>query len=182
MTLSLKQHHIAILALDGFEQSELESPRDALKAAGAKVSVVSTETAPIQGMKHDEKGSKVPVDLTWAQADPADFTGVILPGGVANADAIRMDAKAQAFVRAIDKMNKPLAVICHGAWLLISSDLARGRTLTSWPSLQDDLRNAGAQWVDQEVVQDGNWVSSRKPDDLPAFNAAFIRQLSGPHA
>lgn len=182
MTQSLKQHHIAILALDGFEQSELESPRDALTAAGAKVSIVSTDSAPIQGMRHDEKGNKVPVDLTWAHADPADFTGVILPGGVANADAIRMDAKAQAFVRAIDKMHKPLAVICHGAWLLISSDLTRGRTLTSWPSLQDDLRNAGAQWVDQEVVQDDNWVSSRKPDDLPAFNAAFIRQLSNGQA
>ncbi|MEI2414580.1 type 1 glutamine amidotransferase domain-containing protein [Orrella sp. JC864] len=179
MPTSLKDHHIAILVVDGFEQAELQSPREALQAAGARTAIVSSEKKPVQGMHHDQKGDTFEVDLTWSQADPADFTGVLLPGGVVNADEIRMDARAQAFVRSIDKSGKPLAVICHGPWLLISAELARGRTLTSWPSLKDDLKNAGANWLDQEVVRDGNWVSSRKPDDLPAFNQAFIALLAG---
>ncbi len=177
MALSLKDHHIAILALDGFEQAELESPRDALHKAGARTAIVSAEKKPIQGMNHDKKGDTFDVDLTWAQADPADFTAVLLPGGVVNSDELRMDTRAQAFVRSIEKSGKPLAVICHGAWLLVSAELVNGRTLTSWPSLKDDLRNAGANWVDQEVARDGNWISSRKPDDLPAFNKAFIELL-----
>lgn len=177
MLQNLTDHHIAILVLDGFEQAELEEPRRALTAAGIRTSIVSTKKQPVQGMHHDAKGDTFEVDLTWAHADPADFTGVLIPGGVVNADEIRMDARAQAFVRSIEKSGKPLAVICHGPWLLISADMVRGRTLTSWPSLRDDLNNAGAHWVDQEVAVDGNWVSSRKPDDLPAFIDAFLKLL-----
>lgn len=177
MPRELTDHHIAILVVDGFEQAELEQPRRALMQAGARTSIVSSQAGTVQGMNHDEKADTFEVDLTWAQADPADFTGVLLPGGVVNADAIRTDARAQAFVRSIEKSGKPLAVICHGPWLLISADLVRGRTLTSWPSLRDDLNNAGAHWLDQEVVLDANWVSSRKPDDIPAFNKAFLTLL-----
>lgn len=177
MPRDLTHHHIAILVVDGFEQAELERPRRALSEAGVRTSIVSSKEGTVRGMNHDEKADTFDVDLTWAQADPADFTGVLLPGGVVNADAIRTDARAQAFVRSIEKSGKPLAVICHGPWLLISADLVRGRTLTSWPSLRDDLNNAGAHWIDQEVVLDGNWVSSRKPDDIPAFNEAFLTLL-----
>lgn len=177
MPQNLKDHHIAILVVDGFEQAELEEPRRALTAAGVRTSIVSTKNEPVQGMNHDEKADTFDVDMTWANADPADFTGALIPGGVLNADDIRMDARAQAFVRSIEKSGKPLAVICHGPWLLISAEMVKGRTLTSWPSLRDDLNNAGAHWVDQEVVLDGNWVSSRKPADLPAFNEAFIKLL-----
>ncbi|WP_454689603.1 type 1 glutamine amidotransferase domain-containing protein [Achromobacter aloeverae] len=179
MAEALNNVAVAILAVDGFEQAELLEPRKALQAAGARVAVISAGKGKIQGFRHTDKGEQVEVDQTFAEADPDRFAAVVLPGGVVNADAIRMDPKARDFVKRMQDAGKPLAVICHGPWLLISADLVRGRTLTSWPSLQDDLRNAGAKWEDKEVVVDGNWISSRKPDDLPAFNRELLKQLQG---
>jgi protease I len=178
MAASLKDVSVAILAVDGFEQAELLEPRKALDAAGARTVVVSAKRDPIQGFQHTEKGQKVPVDLIFSEADPVHFDAVLLPGGVVNADELRTHPKAREFVAHMNGAHKPLAVICHGPWLLISAQLVKGRTLTSWPSLQDDLRNAGATWADKEVVVDGNWVSSRKPDDIPAFNREFMALLS----
>lgn len=172
---SLKDVNVAILAVDGFEQVELTAPRDALIQQGARTALVSAAREPVQGMHHDQKGDKFDVDLAFAEAQPSDFDAVLLPGGVVNADEIRMHPKAREFVQAMHQQDKPIAVICHGPWLLVSADLVRGRKMTSWPSLQDDLRNAGAQWVDQDVVVDGKLVSSRKPDDIPAFNREMLR-------
>jgi len=169
--------NIAILVDDLFEQAELAEPKKALEAAGATVHIVSPKGPTVTGMRHDQKGDAFDVDVPLDRANPEDYDGLVLPGGVINADALRMVEAAQDFARAIDKAGKPLAVVCHGAWLLVSAGLVAGRTLTSWPSLQDDLRNAGATWVDREVVSDGNWTSSRKPDDLPAFDDAFIAAL-----
>ncbi|MGI4982925.1 MAG: type 1 glutamine amidotransferase domain-containing protein [Janthinobacterium lividum] len=169
---------VAILATDGFEQAELLSPREALQLAGATVDVISDKTDTIQGFDHVDKGEVVKVDRTFEQALASEYDAVVLPGGVVNGDAIRLLPRAQAFVQAANAERKPLAVICHGGWLLISAQVAAGRTFTSWPSLQDDFRNAGAKWVDQEVVEDGNLISSRKPDDLPAFNQALISALA----
>ncbi len=177
MTEALKGLPVAMLAVDGFEQAELLEPRKALLEAGAKPVVISAKAGRIQGFKHTDKGEEVDVDLTFDQADPAQYAAVVLPGGVVNADAIRMLPKARDFVKKMQDANKPVAVICHGPWLLVSAGLVRGRTLTSWPSLQDDLRNAGAQWEDTEVVVDGNWISSRKPDDIPAFNRELLQRL-----
>jgi protease I len=168
---------VAILVTDGFEQVELTGPREALEKAGATCVVIAPKRVDVQGFRHHEKGLKVPVDLELSTADPAEFDAVLLPGGVINADALRIEKKAQQFVQGIDRAGKPVLVICHGAWLLISAKLVKGHTITSWPTLEDDLRNAGADWVDREVVRDGNWVSSRKPDDLPAFNRESIRLL-----
>lgn len=170
---------VAILAVDGFEQVELTGPRHSLQTEGVRTVLVSARTDPILGMHHDKPGDRFPVDLTFLQAatEPGAFDALLLPGGVVNADEIRMHPKAQELVRAMFDAGKPVAVICHGAWLLISSGVIEGRTLTSWPSLQDDLRNAGARWVDEEVVVDGMLISSRKPDDIPAFSRAFIDVL-----
>lgn len=165
---------VAILALDGFEQAELTEPRKALQAAGAKASVVSASMGQIQGFNHDKPADKVAVDLTLDQADPARFDAVLLPGGVMNADTLRVMPEAQQFVQAMQREGKPFAVICHAPWLLVSAGLVKGRKLTSYHTLQDDLKNAGAQWSDEAVVRDGNWVSSRKPDDLPQFNQAMV--------
>jgi len=178
MAASLDSLRVAILAVDGFEQSELEQPRQALQEAGARAELVSAKPGKIRGMRHAEKADAFDVDVTFDQADPGRYDAVLLPGGVVNADAIRMEEGARRFVRSMQEAGKPVAVICHGPWLLVSAGLAQGRTLTSWPSLQDDLRNAGAAWQDREVVVDGNWVSSRKPDDIPAFNRAFIALLA----
>jgi len=169
--------NIAILVDDLFEQAELAEPKRALEFAGATVHIVSPRGPTVTGMNHDQKGDAFDVDVPLDRADAENYDGLVLPGGVINADALRLVEAAQDFARAIDKAGKPLAVVCHGAWLLVSAGLAAGRTLTSWPSLQDDLRNAGATWVDREVVIDGNWISSRKPDDLPAFDDAFIAAL-----
>jgi protease I len=177
MTEQMKDMKIAILVDDLFEQAELAEPRRALKAAGATVHIVSPEGPQVTGMKHHDKGDSFDVDVPLADARPDDYDGLVLPGGVVNADMLRTNEAAQKFAQAIDGAGKPVAVICHGAWLLISAGLTAGRTLTSWPSLRDDLRNAGATWVDREVVCDGNWTSSRKPDDLPAFNREFIAAL-----
>ncbi|MEN4918544.1 type 1 glutamine amidotransferase domain-containing protein [Achromobacter spanius] len=176
---TLDDVNVAILAVDGFEQVELTGPRDRLHEEGARTVLVSARTDPILGMHHDKPGDRFPVDLTFLQAasEPGVFDALLLPGGVVNADEIRMQPKAQELVRAFFDAGKPVAVICHGAWLLISSGLVKGRRMTSWPSLQDDLRNAEAEWVDEEVVVDGNLVSSRKPDDIPAFTRAFIQLL-----
>jgi len=177
MTKPLKDRRIAILVDDLFEQAELAEPKKALEAAGATVHIVSPKGPEVTGMKHHDRGDSFQVDVPLDQAQPDDYDGLVLPGGVVNADTLRTNSAAQAFAKAIDRAGKPLAVVCHGPWLLVSAGLASGRTLTSWPSLQDDLRSAGATWVDREVVSDGNWTSSRKPDDLPAFNRAFIDAL-----
>jgi len=177
MTQQMKDMKIAILVDDLFEQAELAEPRQALKAAGATVHIVSPKGPKVTGMKHHDKGDSFDVDVPLADARPDDYDGLVLPSGVVNADVLRTNEDAQKFAQGIDAAGKPLAVVCHGAWLLVSAGLVAGRTLTSWPSLKDDLRNAGATWVDREVVCDGNWTSSRKPDDLPAFNREFIAAL-----
>jgi protease I len=177
MTQPLHDMKVAILVDDLFEQAELAEPKKALEAAGATVHIVSPKGPKVTGMHHNDKGDSFDVDVPLDQAQPADYDGLVLPGGVVNADTLRTSQAAQAFAKAFDVAGKPLAVVCHGPWLLISAGLTAGRTLTSWPSLQDDLRNAGAAWLDREVVCDGNWTSSRKPDDLPAFNREFIAAL-----
>lgn len=165
---------VAILALDGFEQAELLEPRKALQAAGATAQVVSAKAGQIQGMQHDVKGEKVGVDLTLDQADPSQFDAVLLPGGALNADTLRVNAKAKHFVQEMERAGKPFALICHAPWLLVSAGLVKGRKLTSYHTVQDDIRNAGGEWTDQAVVKDRNWVSSRKPDDIPQFNQAMV--------
>ena len=169
---------VAILVDDLFEQAELAEPQRALKEAGATVHVVSPKGPTVMGMQHDKPGDSFNVDVPLDQADPRDYDGLVLPGGVINADALRMVEPARRFAQAIEADGKPLAVVCHGGWLLVSAGLVKGRTMTSWPSLQDDIRNAGGTWVDREVVSDANWTSSRKPADLPAFNTEFIGALS----
>jgi protease I len=178
MANSLEGLKVAVLAVDGFEQAELVEPKRALAEAGATVHVISAKPGKIQGFKHVDKGDTVDVDSTFDKATADDYDAVVLPGGVVNGDAIRLLPQAQAFVQAADSANKPIAVICHGGWLPVSAGIIKGRTLTSWPSLQDDIRNAGGTWVDREVVEDNNLISSRKPDDIPAFNKALIGQLS----
>jgi protease I len=182
MAQNLTGRRVAILVTDGFEQIELTSPREALQKTGAKTFVIAPKGGEVQGFKHHDKADKIAVDLTLDKADPNDFDAALLPGGVINADALRIDEKAQRFVREMDRAGKPVAVICHGAWLLVSADLVKDRTITSWPTLQDDLRNAGARWQDKECIRDRNWVSSRKPDDLPVFNEELIRLFSELHA
>jgi len=175
--MELKGRRVAILATDGFEQIELTSPREALENAGAKCIVVSPKDGEIQGFKHHDKADKIKVDLSLNKADANDFDAVLLPGGVINGDALRIEKRAQQFIQEIDRAGKPVMVICHGGWILVSAGLVKGRTMTSWPTLQDDIRNAGGTWRDEKVVHDRNWVSSRKPDDLPAFNEEIVRAL-----
>ncbi len=165
---------VAILATDLFEQAELLEPRQALDDAGAKTVVIAPKAGEIQGVKHDKKDQKVKVDMTLDKANPNDFDAVLLPGGAMNADALRVEKKAQEFVRAAEQAGKPIAVICHGPWLLVSAGLVKGRHMTSYHTIQDDLKNAGAKWEDKEVIRDRNWVSSRKPSDIPAFNREMI--------
>ncbi len=178
MTNALQGKHIAILVTDGFEQVELTSPRDALKAAGASVDILSDKSGKVEGWNHDKPADSFTVDKTFENASLADYDAIVLPGGVFNSDNIRMDAHAQSLVLEAAGSGKPIAVICHGGWILASTDLVRGKTMTSFPSLKDDLTNAGADWVDQEVVVDGLLISSRTPDDLPAFNKALVAALS----
>jgi protease I len=175
---SLQGCKVAVLAMDGFEQAELDEPKRALAEAGATVHVIWAKAGTIQGFRHVDKGQAVAVDTTFDQANAADYDAVVLPGGVVNGDAIRVLPQAQAFVQEANRSHKPIAVICHGTWLPVSAGIIKGRTVTSWPSLQDDIRNAGGTWVDREVVEDGNLISSRKPDDLPAFNRTLIGQLT----
>jgi protease I len=180
---SLANTRVAILVTDGFEQVELTGPRQALDEAGAKTSVVSPANGSVQGMNHHEKGDRIPVDIPLAQASPDEFDALMLPGGVANPDQLRMNPEAVKFVRAFADAGKPIAAICHGPWMLVEADVVRGRTVTSWPSLKTDLKNAGATWVDQEVVTDNGLVTSRKPDDIPAFNRKMLEEIAeGRHA
>ncbi len=174
----LRGMRVAILAADDFEQAEIIEPRKALDGAGAQTVVISPKAGEIQGVHHDVKSDKVKVDLSLEKANPEDYDAVLIPGGALNADNLRVEPKAQEFVRAIDRAGKPIAVICHGPWLLVSAGLVKGRAITSYHTIVDDLRNAGANWVDREVVRDRNWVSSRQPSDIPAFNREMI-QLFG---
>jgi protease I len=169
---------VAVIVTDYFEEAELTEPVKALKNAGAEVEIIAPHSGEIKGVKHVDPGQSVKVDKTLDEADPNNYDALIVPGGAVNADNLRMDEKARNFVRKIMGANKPTAVICHGPWLLISAGLARGRHLTSFFTIQDDMRNAGAEWSDKEVVQDGNLITSRNPDDLPAFNDALITALA----
>lgn len=174
----LRGKRVAVIATDGFEESELTEPVKALREAGATVEIISEKREPIQGFKHHEKASKVGVDATLDDASPERYDAVHLPGGALNADVVRTNARAQQFVRRMNAERKPMSVICHAPWLLVSAGLAKGRTLTSWPTIADDVRNAGAEWVDREVCVDENLVTSRGPNDLPAFNKAMIELFS----
>jgi protease I len=171
---ALNNIHVACLATEGFEWAELAEPVRALRDAGAVVDIISHERGPVQGFTHHDRAERLSADLTFAEAKPDRYDALLLPGGVINADTIRTIPEARAFVRAFDRAHKPMAVICHAPWLLISAGVAKGRTLTSYFSIQDDLRNAGADWLDREVVIDGNLVTSRSPDDLPAFNREML--------
>jgi len=174
----LQGKRIAIVATDGFEQSELFAPQKALKEAGATVEIIAPKSGQIQGMEHHEKGRLAAVDRTIDAAKAEDYAGLVLPGGVANPDALRLDERVVGFVRRFFDAQKPIAAICHGPWTLIEAQAVNGRTVTSWPSLKTDLENAGAHWVDREVVVDGSLVTSRKPDDLPAFCAKIVELFS----
>jgi protease I len=169
---------VAVLATDGFEESELTQPVRALKQAGADVVIVSPKLGEIQGFRHDTKTVKVRVDHKIDEVTADEFDAVQLPGGALNADAMRMIPEVQDFLREMQVAGKPFAVICHAPWELVSAGLVRGRTLTSYYTIRDDIRNAGGKWVDREVVEDGNWVTSRQPRDIPAFNRAMINLFS----
>ncbi len=171
---SLKGLKVAILVTDGFEQIELTDPRQALDRAGAETRIVSPKDGKVRGWKFTEWGDEFPVDVKLDQAEPGDFDALLLPGGVLNPDKLRMQPKAVAFVKSFFEAQKPVAAICHGPWTIIEAGCAKGRKIASWPSLKTDLGNAGAEWMDREAVLDGNLVSSRKPDDIPAFNKAMI--------
>jgi protease I len=175
MAQTLKGVKVAILATDGFEQSELLEPRRALDEAGARTEVVSLKTGNIKGWNHKEWGESVTVDQTVDSIDAKNYDALLLPGGVMNPDNLRMDAKAVAFVKGFFDAKKPVAAICHGPWTLIEAGAVKGRTLTSWPSLKTDIRNAGGNWIDREVVVDGNLVTSRNPKDIPAFNREIAK-------
>jgi protease I len=169
---------VAILAADGFEQVEMTEPRRALETAGARTSLVSPAAGEVQGMRHADKADRFPVDVKLDEARAQDFDALLLPGGVANPDRLRTLPDAVAFIRAFFDAGKPVAAICHAPWTLIEADVVRGRTVTSWPSLKTDLINAGARWVDQEVATDNGLVTSRKPDDIPAFNRKMIEEFA----
>ena len=186
MASNLKGTMIAILATDGFEQAELMEPRKALEAAGAQTEVISPNSVQgstgetkgkIKGWNHTDWGESVKVDKTLQHANPDDYDALVLPGGVMNPDHLRMDPKAVEFVRHFVSAGKTIAAICHGPWTLLETGALKGKTVTSWPSLKTDLKNAGAHWVDKEVVTDGQFITSRKPDDLPAFNRAIIEAV-----
>jgi protease I len=179
----LQGRKVAVLATDGFEQVELEKPVAALKAAGADVEVVAPKAGEIQGFNHHDKGAMVHVDRELSRADEDAYDAIVLPGGVINPDALRLEPKAIDFVRAFAEAGKPIAAICHGPWTLINAEAVEGKRMTSWPSLKADLRNAGADWVDEEVVVDNGLVTSRNPGDLPAFCDKMIEEFAeGRHA
>jgi protease I len=175
--IDITDARVLILATDGFEQDELFSPREALMDAGAHVTLASIGLEPIQGMLHAEKGLTITPDTTLDQVDVDDFDALVLPGGLANPDALRLQPAAVAIVQAFFAADKTVAAICHAPWLLVEADVVDGRRVTGWPSLRTDLENAGADVVDEEVVIDGNLITSRKPDDLPAFNTALIAAI-----
>lgn len=173
---------VAMIAMDGFEESELTEPRKALEGAGAHVDLISAKTGEIQGYRHHEKTAKIRVDKTLDEAKPDDYDALMLPGGALNADEARANPKVRAFIRAMDRAGKPVAAICHAPWELISAGILRGRKLTSWHTIEDDISNAGADWADREVVIDRNLVTSRGPKDLPAFNREMLTLFSRVHA
>ena len=170
----LRGVRVAILITDGFEQVEMTEPRRALQEAGAETTLVSPADGKVKGWQHTDWGDQFPVDVPLSQTHPGEYDALLLPGGVINPDSLRIIPEAVAFVKAFFDAGKPVAAICHGPRLLAEADMVEGRTMTSWPSLKTDLRNAGAEWVDQEAVIDGNLVSARKPDDIPAFNQEMI--------
>jgi protease I len=178
MSSELQGKRIAFLATDGVEQVELTEPWRAVEEAGGQPELVSLEDGEIQGFDHLDKGKTFQVDRTVADAQPGEYDGLVLPGGVANPDRLRMDEKAVSFVRGFFELRKPVGVICHGPWTLVEADVVRGRTITSFPSLRTDILNAGGQWVDEEVHVDNGLVSSRNPDDLPAFCAKVVEELA----
>ena len=182
MAGELKGCTIAVLATDGVEQVELTEPVKALKGVGAEVKVVSDKKREIQAFKHHDKATKIRVDESLDEAEPKDFDGLVLPGGVINPDALRLLPQAIDFVRHFVQEKKPIAAICHGPWTLIDAGGVKGKKMTSWPSLKIDLLNAGAKWVDEQVVIDADLVTSRKPDDLPAFNKKMIEAFRQSHA
>jgi protease I len=175
MAQNLKGVRVAILATDGFEQSELLEPRRALDEAGARTEVVSLKSGEIKGWNHKEWGETVAIDKTVDSVDAQNYDALLLPGGVMNPDSLRMDAKAVAFVKAFFDAKKPVGAICHGPWMLVEAGAVKGRTLTSWPSLKTDIQNAGGRWVDQEAAVDGNLVTSRNPKDIPASNREIAK-------
>jgi protease I len=170
-------NRIMILATDGFEQSELEKPKENLEQAGFETVVVAPHGGEIKGWQHTDWGTPVQVDMTLDQADAADFDALVLPGGVMNPDKLRQEAKAVQLVRDFNDAGKTVAAICHGPWLLVEADIVRGKKVTSWPSVRTDLANAGAEVKDAECVEDGNLITSRKPDDIPAFSDAVIKAV-----
>lgn len=179
MPNDLHGKRIAILATNGVEQVEMTEPRKALEEAGAKTELVSPAKGKLQAWKHMEKGDQFPVDVPLDAADANNYDGLLLPGGVANPDQLRMLPKAVTFVKSFFDRGKPVAAICHAPWMLVEADVVQGRTLTSWPSVKTDLKNAGAKWVDREVVEDDGLVTSRKPDDIAAFNRKMLDLFSG---
>ena len=170
----LEGMRVAILATNGVEQVELTEPRKALDEAGARTTLISVKPGKIKSMNHDQIAGEFAVEMLLEDADPEEFDAVLLPGGALNADALRVENGAQEFVRYIDDSGKPIAVICHAPWLLVSAGLVEGRTLTSYHTIEDDVRNAGGNWMDKEVISDQNWVSSRQPSDIPIFNREMI--------
>jgi protease I len=183
MANELSGKRVAILVTDGFEQVELTEPRKALEQAGANTEVVSPTQGRVKGWNHTEWGDEIQVDRPLDVANAGDYDALLLPGGVMNPDSLRMNTRAVQFVKSFFTENKPVAAICHGPWLLVEADVVRNRTVTSWPSLQTDIRNAGGNWVDREVVVDNGMVTSRKPADIPAFNKKMLEEIAeGRHA
>ena len=183
MDKKLAGKKVAILVADGFEQVEMTKPRNALEEAGAETKIVSPKSGQIQGMHHADKGDKFDVDLTLEKARPEEFDALMIPGGLMNPDQLRSTPEALDFTRHFFNEGKPVAAICHGPWVLIDAGVVRGRTLTSWPAIKTDVRNAGGKWVNEEVVVDNGLVTSRKPDDIPAFNEKMIEEFcEGKHA
>jgi protease I len=177
MARKLDGKKVAILVTDGFEQVEMTKPREALDEAGAETKIVSLKPGKIQGMHHADKGDKFDVDLTLDEARPEEFDALLIPGGLMNPDALRSNDDALEFTRHFFREGKPVAAICHGPWVLIDAGVVRGRTLTSWPAIKNDVKNAGGKWVNEEVVVDNGLVTSRKPDDIPAFNKKMIEEF-----
>lgn len=179
MSAKLSGKRVAFLVTDGFEQVELTGPREALQKNGAVIDILSDKEGTVRGWNHDKPADEFAVDATFDSAHLDLYDAIVLPGGVQNSDTIRLIPGAQKLVKSHNSASKPLAVICHGAWLLVSSGLAKGKRMTSYKTLQDDIRNAGGPWVDEEVVVDGNLITSRKPDDIPAFSEQLIKALAG---
>ena len=181
MSAQLKGKKVAILATDGFEEVELTEPKKALDGAGATTQVVSLKPGQIRAWKFKEWGENIGVDTTVDQAKASEYDALLLPGGVINPDKLRMEPKAVAFVKEFVQSGRPIGAICHGPWMLVEAGAVKGKKITSWPSLKTDISNAGGQWVDEQVVTDGNITTSRKPDDIPAFNERLIREFSAEH-